>query len=305
MTKNSSSLESSLASGFDKTVPKEFEELQKFWSKIKRILKNTDDIEEYSKDLIEYYQNRINASCFAFEPIISETPPSEIDRLGDVLRGPLYTCENYEWPLQSGYPMVPLIQLDLARCSSLGEINLGDGLLQVFMGHEKFMGLDARIRVVPRREVAIERLLPVPFFDQKIKAFANIDWATQATDPRESVIPALQINGYSDPVFSVHHMAPLDERTDIEDLVSIGVPLDVIDGFSVAITQCMEKYKTSGFHLFGTFSPIQYEASERPMPLFCLESENGFNFGDGNGQVFFEKLKKSGSRIFSFDWSCF
>lgn len=39
---------------------------------------------------------------------------------------------------------------------------------------------------------------------------------------------------------------------------------------------------TSNFHLFGTFSEIQYAAGERPLPLFCFESdEYGLMWGDG------------------------
>lgn len=284
--------------------PKEFTELKKQWSALKYCLLEDENLREYADELVNYYQPRIEASCYAFKPQLVEKSRDEIDRLGETLRGPVYSCKKYEWPMESGRPMTPLIQLDLTTCSFVGNEKLGDGLLQVFMGHEKFMPWDAVVRVIPKKEVSPDKLLPIPFFDSNIKPFAKIDWAFDRQNLGGNKSLALQIEGYSTPIFCMHPLDALDERTDIEDLISIGISFEEINSFNRSITNCLNKFQTDGSHLFGTFSPIQYQASERSKPLFCFEEEDGFNFGMGNGQIFFEKGKRSKSMIFSFDWSC-
>ena len=284
--------------------PKEFNELVKQWRTLKDYLLGDEYLGDYAEELINYYQPRIDASCYAFKPNLVEKAPGNIDRLGESLRGPVYSCEKYEWPMQSGHPMTPLIQLDLSTCSTLGREKVGDGLLQVFMGHEKFMPWDALVRVIPKKEVSLDKLLPMPNFDRDIKPFANIDWAFDIPNAGQKKSSALQIEGYSDPIFSMHHLDTLDERTDIEDLISLGITAEEIDKFNLSIENCLNKYQTDGSHLFGTFFPIQYQACERGKPLFCFEEEDGFNFGMGNGQIFFEKGNRSKAKIFSFDWSC-
>ncbi len=286
--------------------PKEFIELTRLWKEIKYSLINVDDVDDYDEDIIDYYQSRIDASCYAFEPLLVEKAPTEIDRLGDVLCGPIYTCEDFEWPVESGHPMVPIIQLDLARCSELGHIDLGTGLLQVFMGHAKIYGKEAFIRVIPKEKVQLSKLLPVPRFDPSIEAFVAIDWTKTLRESDPTAFPALQIQGYSDPKFTIPLMSRLGEDNDLDKLLTLRVlPDEVIDRFNSLIEECAKKFDAYGFHLFGTFDAIQYYASERPKPLFCFESEHGFNWGDGNGQIFFEKRGKPNSIYFFLDWSCY
>lgn len=281
--------------------PKEFVEFIKTWKTLRNYLTNFEDIENVIQDLENEYQLGINASCYAFSPNLVIKPAIEIDRFGETLHGPVYTCEKYEWPMESGYPMVPLIQLDLANCSVLGGEKLGDGLLQVFMGHGKYMSSDSLVRIIPRNQVSADKLSPIPIFDETIKTFQDIDWAFDLNKPTS----AIQIEGYSSPTFCMHYMVELQNVVNAEDLISIEVSFEEIKRFNESLKVCLSKFQMDGSHLFGTFSPIQYQASERGKPLFCFEEEDGFNFGMGNGQIFFEKGKRSKSMIFSFDWSCF
>lgn len=288
-------------------LPKEFLELKKEWKKIRSSLSKLDDVGDSIEKLVGYYDARLAASCFAFDPIIESIDQSKIDRLGEVLRGPVYTCSGYEWPVEAGYPMVPLIQLDLGRCGKLGDVGLEDGLLQVFMGHGRISGNDATVRVIPRSEVNVGRLMPVPEFDSGIKSFAEIGWATRKYDPDDEASQALQIVGYAATRFTMHPMSPFGEMCDmdVEDLVSLDIYPDQVAAFNDLLASLKEKFDASGFHLFGTFYPIQYNATERPKVLFSLESERGFNFGyDGNGQIFFN-MSKGGVPRFFLDWSCY
>lgn len=254
-------------------------------------------------ELIKYYDRRCVASCYAFDPIITSVPASAVDRTGNVLRGPVYTCKGYEWPTDSGYPMVPVFQLDLRVCSQVADIDAGDGLLQIFMGHDKYMASDALIREIPRRKVNGSDLMRIPDFGNGIRPFSSIGWATASNEDQDRNNEALQIVGFAAPRFTVCHMDKLIEKIEPQDLVSLGVFPDEVAAFDQCIEDMAGKFDPSGFHLFGTFFRIQYDVTERPKVLFNLESEYGFNFGDGNAQVFLDR--KGRHRYFSFDWSCF
>lgn len=58
----------------------------------------------------------------------------DVDRKKDQWRGIPYTSESWPWPTSriSGKYLSPAIQLDLARISILLNLNLGDGILQVW-----------------------------------------------------------------------------------------------------------------------------------------------------------------------------
>jgi NAD-dependent DNA ligase/predicted DNA-binding WGR domain protein len=284
-------------------LPKEFIAIQKLWIEIVFNLKKVDSKE--GRELIELYERRLSAGRFGFDPIISPVEPSQMDRLGNVLRGPVYACDGYEWPTQSGYPMVPFIQLDLEYCGRVGGVELGSGLLQAFMGHGKISPEDALIRVIPRSSISRERLLPVPEFGNGIKAFSDVSWATQEYDAEDEDCQALQIVNFARPRFGISRIEKMREFDDMKSLRTMGLTDELIKKWDALADALGKKFQPTAFHLFGTFFPIQYVASERSTPLFCFESEKyGFNFGDGNGQIFYDKLK-SGDVVFSFDWSCY
>ena len=289
--------------GSSPDFPKEFIAIKALWVEIASSLKRVDSSE--GKELIELYELRLSAGCFGFDPIIAKLEPSQVDRLGNVLRGPVYTCAEYEWPVQSGHPMVPFIQLDLEYCGRVGGVDFGSGLLQAFMGHKKIDPKDAFIRVVPRSAISIERLLPVPEFNIEICPFSDISWATQEYDPDDEDCQALQIVKFDLPRFGIPKIEKLREFDDMKSLRALGLTDAQIKEFDTLAEALSKKFRPTGFHLFGTFSPIQYEVWERPRALFCFESERyGFNFGDGNGQIFYRNLD-SGDVSFSFDWSCY
>lgn len=284
-------------------LPKEFVEIQGLWSEILSSLERVDSDE--AKDLIGTYTGRLSAGRFGFDPILEAVAPTQLDRLGNILRGPIYTCDGYEWPTESGYPMVPFIQLDLEYCGRISSIDMGTGLLQAFMGHEKFLAMDALIRVVPRSKVGVESILPVPDFFDDIVAFSDISWATKDYDADDEDCQALQIVGFAPPNFGIPKLEKLRDVSDMALLKSWGLSDSQIRAFDSLAVSLTAKFEPTPFHLFGTFSPIQYGPSEVPEVLFCFGSERfGFNFGDGNAQIFYHR-RDSGEMLFSFDWSCY
>lgn len=274
--------------------PKEISQMRKLISKIKAKCPNVDYLED-----LEVW---INTGVWSWPPRLKEVPAEKINRCGDVLNGPIYTCEGYEWPMHENLPMVPFIQLDLKRCSRVGGVDLGTGLLQVWFGVDLIMGEDAFIRVVPADLVHKDKLLPVPAFDmEKLKDStpAYLLWA----DTGWRATKATQIASYKPRRFTIPYTYAF--REDYKEQL-LGLNKDckrMIKEIDSMIKYIRERFRT-GTHLMGTFSAVQYSPSELPTPLFCFDGdEKCYNFGDGNGQLVFEK-DGNGKVTFSLFWSC-
>lgn len=274
--------------------PKEITQMRKLISKLKA---NCPDL-----DRLEDYEEWVNSGVWSWPPRLKEVPAEKINRCGDVLNGPIYTCEGYEWPKYNNLPMVPFIQLDLKRCSRVSGVDLGTGLLQVWFGCGLIMGEDAFIRVVPADQVHKDKLLPVPAFDmEKLgdSTPAYLFWA----DTGWRATKATQIVSYKYRYFTLPHAYTFREEHR-EQLLGLGKNCkQMIKELDSMIEFSRERFST-GTHLMGTFGSIQYYPSECPTPLFCFEGDLEFyNFGDGNGQLFFIK-DSTGKISFSLDWSC-
>jgi len=274
--------------------PKEVTQMRKLISKLKAKCPEV----EYLERLEEW----ANSGVWSWPPKLKEVPAEKINRCGDVLNGPIYTCKGYEWPMYENLPMVPFIQLNLKRCSRVSGVDLGAGLLQVWFGVDMFMGEDAFIRVVPADQVSKDKLLPVPVFDMDRlgdSTTAYLYWA----DTGWRNTKATQITSYKPRRFTLLHTYTF--REEHKDQLR-GLSEDckrMIKEIDSMIEGARERFGT-GTHLMGTFSSIQYDPSECPSPLFCFEGDLEFyNFGDGNGQLFFEK-DSNGKITFSLSWSC-
>ena len=274
--------------------PQEFAELLALWNDIKTFLGTDSDSE------IDYFENAMSTGSWAWDPIFEQRHPSRINRLGDVLLGPLYTSADHPWPEKNGVPMIPLLQLDLDNASKLGGLNLGGGLVQAFVAVDDYLGQKIRVRTIDRMDVSANALDPVPNFVTEGRVFASVDWAKPNLDADES--PCLQITGYQHKRFSFSGSSALSEWINFEKFS----PEEKVKmlRFDEILESCSTDWSGGGFHLLGTFYPIQYKQDERDWPLFCLESDHGFNFGDGQGQLFFD-VDGSGEVFFYFDWSCY
>jgi len=279
--------------------PEAFKEIVNLWKEIKiEFFDDGADAEANS------YEDALSTGAWCWEPIFSRRSPSEIDRLGEVMLGPFFSSEEYPLPESNGQPMIPLIQIDLDRASRLGGVNLGSGLLQVFAKVEDKYGQRIFNRQVERSAVVREKLQKVPEFSDQIDGFASVAWAQSdlAVDKFYGDRLCIQISGYTEKRFSLWTYTPL---SDVYDLESIDSNLKFkMERFDSLVAKYSEEWTPDGFHIFGTFRPIQYYPKERSRPFFCLESEYGFNFGDGQAQIFYEAGKEYGT-LFYFDWSCY
>jgi hypothetical protein len=278
--------------------PKQIAQMRKLIGKIKQ---SCPDLE-----YLEHLEEWINWGAWSWPPRLKEVPADKINRCGDVLSGPIFTCEGYEWPMHKDLPMAPFIQLDLKRCSRVSGMDFGTGLLQVWFGIDQFMGKDAFIRVVPEDKVDKEKLLPIPAKLGKLvnSTPALAGWADQNWPEK-----AIQITGFKPRRFTIPRTYKFDEQYE-EDIKELNMDCQhLIRELDVLIEYAQERFST-GLHLLGSFYVIQYSPSEYQAsgktPFFCIDEEESecFNFGDGNGQLFFKK-DENGQITFSLDWTCF
>jgi hypothetical protein len=254
----------------------------------------------------EWYESGLRTATWAWVPELQKVPPREVDRKGDLLLGPLFCSAENPWPHKDGQPMIPLLQIDLANASRLGGVELGNGLLQVFCPVEDNLGQKIYDRVIERDSVTSEALTDAPSFSDDIKGFASVGWAqTSSNDRRLYGGECLQITGYAEKRFTLWMPSPIADEHDLTDLDP-----DLrakIQEFDEIIFINADAWSPGGFHLFGTFYPIQYYPAARDKVFFTLESEHGFNFGEGQAQIFYSFYKDhpEWGAGFSFDWSCY
>jgi hypothetical protein len=283
-----------MTSTYRQDLPEEFKALLELWKDIKSFVGP-----EFESD-IQYFDNALKTGSWAWDPVLESRHPKDIDRLGEVLLGPVFASAKHPWPIKDGLPMIPLLQLDLDKASGKGGINIATGLLQAFVAINDTLGQRVRVRTIERTDVAVEALLPAPPFTEVTETFASVDWAKPNLAADES--PCLQIVQYEPKRFSFSPPSPLSNRFNFQKY-SPDQQIKMCR-FDEMLEDDLSEFSGGGFHLLGTFQPIQYTQIERSWPLFSLESEYGFNFSDGQGQVFFE-TDESGEISFYFDWSCF
>jgi len=95
-----------------------------------------------------------------------EGPAAELNRLSSMLSGPLYTSDEFPWPRRTQFregKMVeadgycePLFQIELDLLSQIAGINLGSGLVQVWMD-----GLYGSVRHIDGKSISKRELTPV------------------------------------------------------------------------------------------------------------------------------------------------
>jgi predicted DNA-binding WGR domain protein len=264
--------------------------------------------EGYRDDLMDIFEPMFKTGAWAWVPVVEARPHEQIDRLGDVVMGPLYTCEAYPWPSRDGYPMAPLLQIDLARASLLGGIPLGDGLVQVWMPHKALAGEDQYVRVVPRVSVDHADLTPVQALPPDLEPMQTLigDWNEELG--RWLQAPAFQILTWGDKRYTSSLALGFQGHYTLKELTDSPALAKEIEAFDQALNTLVgmptDPFSSVNTHLFGTFSEIQYAPQDCPQPLFCFDG-GGFDlvWGDGaNAQLFYD-IDAEGVVTFTFDWS--
>ena len=209
---------------------------------------------------------------------------SEANRNFSMLTGPMFTCEEFPWPLDSGLPMASLIQVDLRALTKLKGLPFGDGLLQVFIAPS---GLNWEVRTVPRLVVEMSIATALPEFNSDEDSVASLAWAQDGGEFDEIV-------GVAEPVVSSY------AEFGRENLLA-GLPEDLRT--FVAKMDSMAGNVSGPAYFFGTFYLVQHLPSECPPSLVCFNNDENFSWGgDGQAQVYYQF---TGSEVeFTFNWTC-
>lgn len=300
-------------------MPANFKEALRTWKDIKCIIGN----EFLESKEITAIDNGFGKASWAWraEGIVVEF--SEIDRLGESLCGPPYTCVGYEWPISPfGYPYLPLVQLDLRKAGEICGVNIGDGFLQLFETSDSYDPYF--LRTIPRSCISAQKMLSIPEWTSSQLAALEQSECFVNTGQLEDDCQCIQVSAYSKKAFSFprgmfwSYIGCLDgESFGLQDSELIRFNKKVQE-LSDSLDGLDESY---GFgtatHLFGSFRSIQYSPEDCSIPLFCIDGSpvevdscgweliSRFELGcDGNGQVFIEAAA-DGSVDFTFDWSCY
>ena len=119
-------------------------------------------------DDLEFLINRVKTARTGFPLLQEERTAQQIDRLGSVLLGPVYTSNAYPWPFDSeGSPMAPLCQLNTAQFPV--QMDTVEGLVQVWLASTGVAHGDSLIRVIPTAEVDAAEMTPVIVHDGNIE----------------------------------------------------------------------------------------------------------------------------------------
>jgi hypothetical protein len=301
-----------------KRMPSDFTRAAKKWEVLKEMLAPKTglvDLDYYESDESDDLENSdvswafsegddfFNNARWGWKPVVEAKLRSHINRLGEVLLGPVYTCEGYEWPHgEDGYPCMPIAQIDLRNASKICKENLGDGLLQLF---EKLDGSssDYFVRKIPRKYISKQKLTSIPDWGEALiekQPFADCWMVDQGRI-------CMQIMGFSERAFTVSHSFEFDVEVQ-KGHKEFSLFNRRKEALQKAVDELEEKYSAHGTHLFGTFPGGQYELDgqyeQDPSfhPLLSLNGyppckksrliKAGFDFGSGlefyqlgNGQL--------------------
>lgn len=257
-----------------------------------RFEKESDEWEE-----LERLRNTFLAFRWAYPIKLKPIRSEKCDRTQGMIGGPLFTSSEFPWPEKDGRYREPIAQFYLEDVGLLIENDLGNGLLQLWVGPEYN---DYLIRTVPISAISAENLTAYPpeiigdYFEHS-PFYAGFEaWP-------EKDCKVYKIAGIKNKVLSWDSLINFAaDDTSFDE--NYGKELaDELTAFAALIPQDLPATEP---HFFGNFSLIQYDVSMMPRTLLALEGGPCFLWGDcGNAQIFYDH-KEDGTTDFSFSWSC-
>ena len=247
-------------------------------------------------------KDMIGCVAWAYPLETREVATSDVDRLSPMIIGPLFTSEKYPWPENDGQLFEPILQFDLEWAGELAKVNLGKGILQLWLGSLLSEFNDHFIRIIPKEDFRHEFISPIPnninieyFSEDSYFAGQKFSWL-DTLNGGKSVI----ITRSGNPILTWHSRL----RDALEELQPIlnDKDADIMAKF-LEFLPITSPSPTP--HLFGICHPVQYDATDVPQCLLALDSEGPFMWGDcGNAQIFYIP-QADGTIGFDFAWSCY
>ena len=146
-----------------------FQAASRFLTALERLVSFASENDtQLGSDDLKFLIARVRAACIGYLLLWDVRPAQQIDRLGSVLLGLIYTNKADPWPLDGeGNPMASLCQLNTAQLPVL--VEGVEGLVQVSLASTGVAHGDALIRVIPAAEVDAAEMTAVIVHDADIE----------------------------------------------------------------------------------------------------------------------------------------
>lgn len=248
-------------------------------------------------DELESLRDTFSEFRWAYPIKLKQMQAEKCDRTRGMISGPLFTSARFPWPEFNERFMEPIAQFYLDEVGTLDQADLGEGLLQLWVGP----GIeDYLIRIIPRSEISPEVITIPPAkirgeYYEKSEFYAGEEaWPNKGCDVYQISGTSLRVLTWDSAINFAADEADFGERygSDIEQ--------DIHKFLSIL----PKKLPKTEPHFFGNFASIQFPISSMPRTLLALEGKPCFLWGDGgNAQIYFEK-KAGDDPKFTFCWSC-
>ena len=205
-------------------------------------------------------------------PNLKPVSAATLDRTSSILAGPFFTSDDYPIPGPEDGMWLPVIQLDLRQLTELTDLNLGDGLLQLWCDPDYDNGARDFIRIIPREDVSLAAMKSFDFVMPNFEVTPIDDeWVFDPDAEKFNVITDFESLG-------VQCQADyLDLYVQDLDEALIAPVAGELKRFKV-----LTAFEGGRLHLFGSFRPIQYSAAD--VDAYCLVSFPRWG-SEGNAQL--------------------
>ena len=227
----------------------------------------------------------LELSAEGFTPVVQSIPVAEVDRASSMLAGPFFVSAENPIPTRQGGMLLPVIQLDLRQISDLCEVDIGDGVLQLWCDPNWENESRQFIRVIPRSEIESQSVLPFEFIENSESENCPLPQDLIFSPSREEVrvITGAESTGWH-------------AQASYFDVYSEDISEDLYG----EIADDLQRFKEltnlkNSLHLFGSFYPIQYSAADVGLNSLVHFPVWG---SSGNAQVFYENAPEGVRFVF-------
>lgn len=144
---------------------------------IEDLLSLAPDISSRDEDELRGLCSAVKSARTGFPLVLQERHAQQVNRLGSVLLGPVFTSHSHPWPVDGeSRPMAPLCQLNTQEFPR--PIEGVEGLIQVWLTPSNGARGNTLIRVIPSAAVKASEMTPVITHEQRIETLLSdaADW---------------------------------------------------------------------------------------------------------------------------------
>ena len=225
-------------------------------------------------------------------PIITEYRelPS-IDRSATMFAGPFFSSDRFPWPHQEGEIFEPIFQVDLDLATKLSTLDVGSGLVQLWM-----KGGECIVRHIPWEAVANEQLAAVPGELKLSTLAADTDlhcWAAAESQKASWAVGGHQLVGTGEARLNLHHLVRqllegslLDRAAEYKPTLLAKARRAIRMIEQVEISGGNPSKSSTSASFFGNYNPSNYDAGLEAV-LINYQTDDVLSFGSDNGGILF------------------